>query len=66
MDLHVIGMGKGGQVGRDLRAVQGEQMQEQTRPYSLWWYIMLLVFAAAIAESLLADRYLVAPQQEDL
>ena len=40
--------------------------QEQTRPYSLWWYIMLLVFAAAIAESLLADRYLVAPQQEDL
>jgi hypothetical protein len=40
--------------------------EEQTRPYSLWWYIMLLVFAAAIAESLLADRYLVAQQQEDV
>jgi Aerotolerance regulator N-terminal/von Willebrand factor type A domain len=40
--------------------------QEQTRPYSLWWYIMILVFAAALAESLLADRYLVAQQQEDL
>ena len=40
--------------------------QERTRPYGLWWYIMLLVFAAAIAESLLADRYLVAQQQEDV
>jgi hypothetical protein len=40
--------------------------QEQTQPYRLWWYIMLLVFAAAIAESLLADRYLGAQQQEDL
>jgi hypothetical protein len=40
--------------------------QEETRPYSLWWYIMLLVLAAAIAESLLADQYLGTQQQEDL
>ncbi|HEV2522996.1 MAG TPA: BatA domain-containing protein [Candidatus Acidoferrales bacterium] len=40
--------------------------QEQTQPYRFWWYIMLLVFAAAIAESLLASRYLAAQQQEDL
>ena len=46
-------------------AAQGSG-QERTRPYSLWWYIMVLVFAAVIAESLLADRYLVAQQQEDL
>jgi hypothetical protein len=39
--------------------------QEETRPYSLWWYIMLLVLAAAIAESLLADQYLGTQQQED-
>jgi hypothetical protein len=39
---------------------------EPTRPYGLWWYIMLLVFAAVVAESLLADQYLVAQQQEDL
>ena len=39
--------------------------QEPTQPYSLWWYIMFLVLAAAIAESLLADRYLGAVQQED-
>jgi hypothetical protein len=40
--------------------------EEQKRPYRLWWYIMLLVFAAAIAESLLADRYLASQPQEDL
>ena len=40
--------------------------EEQKQPYRLWWYIMLLVFAAAIAESLLADRYLGTQQQEDL
>ena len=44
----------------------GGATQEQTQPYRLWWYIMLLVFAATIAESLLADRYLAAQQQEDL
>jgi hypothetical protein len=48
------------------QAGAGSSAQEQTQPYRLWWYIMLLVFAAAIAESLLADRYLGAQQQEDL
>jgi len=46
-------------------AAQGSA-QEQTQPYSLWWYIMLLVLAAVFAESLLADQYLVAQRQEDL
>jgi len=31
---------------------------EQKSPYSLWWYAMLLVLAAAVAESVLASRYL--------
>jgi Aerotolerance regulator N-terminal/von Willebrand factor type A domain len=48
------------------QAAAAGQAQEQTRPYSLWWYIMLLVLAAAIAESLLADQYLGTQQQEDL
>ena len=47
------------------QAAAGGSAQEQTQPYRLWWYIMLLVFAAAIAESLLADRYLGTQQQED-
>jgi hypothetical protein len=39
--------------------------QEQTKRYSVWWYIMILVLAAALAESLLASRYLGVQQQED-
>ncbi|HVA94281.1 MAG TPA: BatA and WFA domain-containing protein [Candidatus Dormibacteraeota bacterium] len=48
------------------QAAAGQATTEHTQPYSLWWYIMLLVFAAAIAESLLADRYLGAQEQEDV
>ena len=48
------------------RAASQSAAGEQTQPYSLWWYIMILVFAAVVAESLLADQYLVAQQQEDL
>ena len=55
-----------GNSGTSAAQAAAGQAQEQTRPYSLWWYIMLLVLAAAIAESLLADQYLVAQQPEDL
>jgi aerotolerance regulator-like protein/VWA domain-containing protein len=41
------------------------QAQEQTKPFSVWWYIMILVLAAAVAESLLANQYLGVQQQED-
>jgi hypothetical protein len=33
-------------------------------PESFWWYVMLLVLAAAIAESVLASRYLGTPREE--
>jgi hypothetical protein len=33
-------------------------------PESFWWYVMLLVFATALAESILASRYL-GTQRED-
>ena len=36
----------------------GGQTREQSKPYGLWWYIMLLVLAAAVAESLVAGQYL--------
>jgi len=35
----------------------GRQTAEQAKPYGVWWYIMLLVLAAAVAESWLAGRY---------
>jgi hypothetical protein len=52
--------------GESAQGAAGSAAEEQTQPYRLWWYIMLLVLAAAIAESLLADRYLGTQQQEDL
>jgi hypothetical protein len=48
------------------QAAAAGQAQEQSRPYGVWWYIMFLVLAAAVAESVLADRYLGPQQQEDL
>ena len=33
-------------------------------PESLWWYVMLLVFAAALAESVLASKYLGTQREE--
>jgi hypothetical protein len=47
-------------------AAAAGQAQEQTRPYSVWWYIMLIALAAALAESLLADQHLGVQQQEDV
>jgi hypothetical protein len=36
----------------------------QKTPQTLWWYVMLLVFACAIAESVLASRYLGTQREE--
>jgi hypothetical protein len=33
-------------------------------PQTLWWYVMLLVFACALAESVLASRYLGTQREE--
>jgi hypothetical protein len=52
--------------GAAAQGTSAGQAQEQSRPYSIWWYIMLLVLVAAIAESLLADQYLGTQEQEDL
>ncbi|MGB7309336.1 MAG: BatA and WFA domain-containing protein [Candidatus Acidiferrales bacterium] len=32
--------------------------EDKTKPYGLWWYVMLLALAAALAESWVASRYL--------
>ena len=36
----------------------GRQPGEEAKPYGLWWYIMILVLAVAVAECLLAGQYL--------
>lgn len=39
-------------------AVEADAAGETREPHPLWWYVMLLVLAAAIGESLLASKYL--------
>ncbi len=36
----------------------------QKTPESLWWYVMLFVLAAAIAESVIASGYLGTQREE--
>jgi hypothetical protein len=31
---------------------------EESKPFSLWWYVILAVLALAIAESLVGNRHL--------
>jgi hypothetical protein len=38
--------------------------QQKNQPYSLWWYLMVLALGAALAESLLASRYLATQREE--
>jgi hypothetical protein len=56
---------RGNPGGGATQAAAAGQAQEPTKPFSVWWYIMILVLAAAVAESFLADQYLGVQQQED-
>jgi hypothetical protein len=68
-DLSVIpdatlALWKGAPAGVPQQASTSGPAQEPTKPYSLWWYVMLLLLAATIAESMLADQYLGTQQEE--
>jgi hypothetical protein len=39
-------------------------VQEKNTPRSFWWYVMLLVLVAAVAESIVASRYLGTQREE--
>jgi len=55
-DILALWRGKSGSDSQqESSAAEG---QDHAKPRSLWWYAMLLVLAAALAESLLAVRYL--------
>lgn len=46
------------------QAAAAGQSQQKDQPYSLWWYLMVLALGAALAESLLASRYLATQREE--
>jgi hypothetical protein len=59
-DLLALWQGRNAQTTQE---ASGAAVPQKT-PQSLWWYIMLLVFAAALAESVLASRYLGTQREE--
>jgi hypothetical protein len=61
-DVLALWRGKGGDSSQAASA-PGPAKQSET-PESYWWYVMLLVLAAAIAESALASRYLGTQREE--
>jgi len=60
-DVLSLWQGKGRQVSQTPSA--GPAAPHKT-PQSFWWYVMLLVFGAAVAESVLASRYLGTQREE--
>lgn len=61
-DVLALWQGKGGS-GSQEASTAGAVTSRQT-PQSLWWYILLLGFAFALAESALASRYLGVQREE--
>ena len=64
-DVLALWQGKGGQSSQEAALHEGPvTATPQKTPQSLWWYVMLLVLASAIAESVLASRYLGTQREE--
>ncbi|PYU26421.1 MAG: polysaccharide deacetylase [Acidobacteria bacterium] len=61
-DMLALWTGDTGNLPQD--ASSGPLAQDQKKPYSLWWYAMLLLLIAAIAESLLSSQYLTMSREE--
>ena len=62
-DVLALWQGKGGQSSQKRRRRPAPAAPHKT-PQSFWWYVMLLVLASAVAESVLASRYLGTQREE--
>ena len=54
----VLSLWRGRATSAPETASTGAKAAEESKPYGLWWYVLLVVLAAAVAESLLAGQYL--------
>jgi len=62
-DVLALWQGKGGEASQEASATGPSKSPGKTAQ-SLWWYAMLLVLAFAVAESVLASRYLGIQREE--
>jgi Aerotolerance regulator N-terminal/von Willebrand factor type A domain len=63
-DVLALWQGKDGQSSQVSSAVGPVTSSQHQIPQTFWWYVMLLVFAAAIAESVVASGYLGTQREE--
>lgn len=61
-DVLTLWQGKGG--AQSQQAAAGGSATHPKIPQSFWWYVMLFVLASAVAESVLASRYLGTQREE--
>jgi hypothetical protein len=59
-----LSLWRGSPGGGSQQASGGGPAGEQTKPFSVWWYVMIILLATAVAESMLADQYLGVQQEE--
>ncbi len=57
-----LALWRGGDASAQAAAAAGKT--EETRPVSLWWYVMLVAAVVLVAESLFASRYLASTAEE--
>jgi hypothetical protein len=60
----VLAVWRGQNTPAPAQASTAGEVREQTKPQSLWRYFMLLLLLAALAESVLSDRYLGTLREE--
>ena len=66
-DVLALWQGNGGKSSRDAAVPAGQPTPAATpqkTPESFWWYVMLFVLAAAVAESVIASGYLGTQREE--
>jgi hypothetical protein len=62
-DVLALWQGKGGEASQEASAAGAPAAPRKT-PQSFWWYVMLLVLASAVAESVIASNYLGTQREE--
>ena len=64
-DVLSLWQGKGGNPSQEAQAAAPASAAVRKTPQSLWWYILLIGFLFAIAESAVASRYLGTLREEE-
>jgi hypothetical protein len=63
-DVLKLWSGSAGSDTSSTEAAKAAATEEKKNPYSLWWWIMLMILFAAVAESVVASRYLGTQREE--